>query len=149
MAALRRTSPLAAALLATACVTGDYNKNRTFQRPPYGAYEDLVVGVTNVGHAIDALGAPVSVIEVGRGLALSWGWLETTEWNVAATVPIGDANGRLQFEDTDLKIPGIVLFFDEDWRLTTKREGFLSDLLPNQQPPRDVDDDLTEPDPEP
>jgi hypothetical protein len=142
-----RVTLLVAAVLSASCVTGDYDKVRTFQAPPAGSYDDLVIGVTDVGQAMDALGAPVQVIEIGRGLALAWGWLETTEWNVAAAIPLGDANGRLSFTDTDEKVPGVVLFFDDAWRLTAKRRGFLAELLPESRPPRDVDDDLTDPEP--
>ena len=98
--------------------------------------------MTNVDHALHELGAPLQVIEVGRGMALAWGWQETTDWNVAGTVPLGDVQGRVTYADTRLAIPGIVLFFDEDWRLIAKREGFLATLLREDYLPRDVEDEL-------
>lgn len=143
MATLRGLAAGAASCLLASCVTGDYDQLRTFQPPPNGSFDDLVVGITNLDHALHVLGAPVDVIEVGEGSALAWGWQETTDWNVAVSVPIGEVQGRVTYTDSSLQIPGIVLFFDRDWRLVAKREGFLGELLPERRVPRDIDDDLS------
>ena len=135
-----------ACLLAASCVTGGYGTVRTYQPPRIGSYGDLVVGVTNVDQAIATLGAPLDVIEIGRGLALTWGWQEARGWNVAVSAPIGDVNGSVSYANNKKQFPGIVLFFDEDWRLVLKRKGFLANLVPTRRPPRDVDDDLSKDD---
>lgn len=121
---------------------GDYNRSKVFQEPLVESIEALAPGVTDVGAALDSLGAPVFVIEVGLGLALAWGWQDMTNWNVEVSGPIGDAQGSFSFTSTDTTTRGVVLFFDEDWTLTDVRRGFLSQLLPRDPRPRDVDDDL-------
>ena len=133
-----------ACLLAASCVTGGYGTVRTYQAPRLGSYDDLVVGITNVDQAIATLGAPLQVIEIGRGLALTWGWQQARGWDVSLTAPIGDVSGSVSYANNKQQFPGIVLFFDKDWRLVHKREGYLADLVPTRRPPRDVDDDLSE-----
>ncbi|MEM9378647.1 MAG: hypothetical protein AAGB93_01770 [Planctomycetota bacterium] len=144
-----RSILLLLAFVAASCVSGDYGKVRSFQPPPDGAFEALVVGESSVDDAVASLGAPLQVIEVGRGLALSWGWQKEVGWEVQVSAPIGDVQGSVSYADTVNKLPGIVLFFDPEWTLLLKRRGFLGDLLPNRQPPRDVDDDLLDADPTP
>lgn len=135
---------LGAALLPS-CVDGDYNRSRIFQEPIAAAVDALTVGTSDVGAAVEGLGAPLLVIEVGLGLALAWGWQDVTNWNVEVSGPIGDVQGSLSYTSESSTIQGLVLFFDEGWRLTAVRRGFLSDLVPNRQPSRDVDLDLSNP----
>ena len=142
-----RSVVLLAAVLAASCVSGDYGKVRTFRPPPDGAFEARVVGETCGDDAVSALGAPLQVIEVGRGLALSWGWQKERGWELQVSAPIGDVQGSISYADTVNKLPGVVLFFGPDWTLLLKRRGFLGDLLPNRQPPRDVDDELLDDEP--
>ncbi len=138
---------LGAALLSlpalVGCVDGDYNKFRIFQEPLMEAVDSLQPGVTDLSTALDQLGAPLFVVEVGLGMSLAWGWQNTTNWNIEVSVPVGDAAGNLQYVDTTAKTQGLVLFFDESWTLTSVQRGFLADLVPKRQRPRDVDDDLT------
>mgnify|MGYP000536392511 CR=1 FL=1 len=83
----------------------------------------------------------LQVIELGAGAALAWGWKESTDWNVTGSASIGSVRGRLQFADAALQFPGVVLFFDGEWTLVAKEEGFLSELLLRPQLPRFVEDD--------
>lgn len=129
-------------LLLAACVDGDYNKFRIFQAPLMESVESLRPGETDLASALDVLGAPVFVVEVGLGMALAWGWQATTAWNVEVSGPIGDAQGQFQFSSTDEKTEGLVLFFDPSWKLVSVQTGHLADLVPKQQRPRDVEDDL-------
>ena len=82
---------LAAALLGAACVDGDYNRSRVFQEPLPARVDALAVGTSDVSDALEQLGAPVHVIEVGLGLALAWGWSDVTDWNIEVSAPLGDA----------------------------------------------------------
>ena len=68
-------------------------------------------------------------------------------WDLAVSAPIGDVNGSVSYANNKKQFPGIVLFFDEDWRLVLKRKGYLANLVPTRRPPRDVDDDLSKDDP--
>ncbi len=138
----RAALSLLALPFAASCVDGDYNRARVYKEPPFEAVEALTPGETDLGTALDSLGAPVFVIEIGLGLALAWGWQDTTDWNIEVSAPIGDAQGNLSFTSTDTTTRGLVLFFNEDWKLTSIRRGFLSELLPKKPLPRDVEDDL-------
>ncbi len=100
------------------CVEGDYNRYRVFQPPMVDAVRALQPGETELQEALDGLGAPLFVVEVGFGMALAWGWQATTNWNVEVTVPVGDARGNVRFTNTDQKTRGLVLFFDPACLLT-------------------------------
>lgn len=132
---------LALALLP-GCVEVEYDRARVFQEPPPERVDALVVGESDVGQSVAALGAPLHVIEVGLGLALAWGWQDVTGWNVDVSAPLGDAQGNFSYTSSASRTRGVVLFFGPDWRLTAVRRGFLAQLLPDRQKPRDVDDDL-------
>ncbi len=127
------------------CVDGDYNKFRIYQEPLVEAVGSLQPGVTTLEAALAQLGAPLFVIEVGLGMSLAWGWQNTTDWNIEVSVPVGEASGNFKYTDTNAQIQGLVLFFDETWTLTSVQEGYLADLVPKRQRPRDVDDDLQGP----
>lgn len=138
-------APLGALLalaLLPACVEVEYDRARVFQEPPPERVEALVVGESDVGQSVQALGAPLLVVEVGLGLALAWGWQDVTGWNVDVSAPVGDAQGNFSYTSTASRTRGLVLFFGPDWRLTAVRRGFLAELVPDRQKPRDVDDDL-------
>jgi len=115
---------LAAALLGAACVDGDYNRSRVFQEPLSERVDALAVGTSDVSDALEQLGAPVHVIEV--------------------SAPLGEAQGNFRFTSTDTTTEGLVLFFGPDWRLTALRRGYLGELLPRRQLPRDVEDELVD-----
>ena len=133
------------AFLTSSCLSADYGQIRVFQPPVEEQVEALEPGVSNLGDALARLGAPLRVTEVGRGLALAWGWERTSDWNVQASAPIGDAQGQVSYASANLQTPGLVLFFDETWTLERIRRGYLLDLLPRKQRPRDVEDELTVP----
>ena len=133
---------LGASLLTCGCVDGDYNRSRVFQPPLEAAVESLVPGTTQLEGALASLGAPLRVIEVGRGMALAWGWEDTTNWNVEVSAPLGDAQGNFSFTSTSATTRGLVLFFDEHESLTSVQRGYLSELVPARQRPRDVEDEL-------
>ena len=116
-----------------------------FQAPTDEQIEALEPGVSGVDDALARLGAPVYVTEVGLGLALAWGWERTSDWNVQVSAPVGDAQGQVSYASASLETRGLVLFFDEAWTLRSVQRGFLSELLPRKQRPRDVEDELTEP----
>jgi len=133
----------------TGCVDGDYNKLRVFQEPLVESVDALRVGETDLGATLESLGAPVFVIEVGLGMAIAWGWQSTTDWNIEVSGPFGDAQGQFQYSSTDERTEGLVLFFDASWTLSSIRRGYLADLLPKRQRPRDVEDDLLDDDGQP
>ncbi|QDV08920.1 hypothetical protein Poly30_44750 [Planctomycetes bacterium Poly30] len=125
----------------TGCAQGAYSQFRVFQEPLEAAVAGLRPGESDLTETLDALGAPVFVVEVGLGMALAWGWQATTDWNVQVTGP-GNARGRFQYASSDERTEGLVLFFDPAWTLTSLQSGHLVDLLPKSRRPRDIYDDL-------
>ena len=144
MSRAHTAAALAAALLGAACVDGDYNRSRVFQEPLAERVDALAVGTSDVSDALEQLGAPVHVVEVGLGLALAWGWSDVTDWNIEISGPVGDAQGNFRFTSTEKTTEGLVLFFGPDWQLTALRRGYLGELLPQRQLPRDVEDELVD-----
>lgn len=124
---------LAAALaaLAAGCLQGDYNRDRIHQSLWADDVASLRVGVDDLTAVLGRLGAPLHVRELGEGVALAYGWLDATNWNVEAQVPVGDG-GSFQFTyaDTDLRLPGLVVFLDGQLVVTRVERGLLRDLLP-------------------
>ena len=137
MSRAHTAAALAAALLGAACVDGDYNRSRVFQEPLAERVDALAVGTSDVSDALEQLGAPVHVVEVGLGLALAWGWSDVTDWNI-------EAQGNFRFTSAEKTTEGLVLFFGPDWQLTALRRGYLGELLPQRQLPRDVEDELVD-----
>lgn len=134
----------AAALPALmSCVAGDYGQYRVFQEPSLASVQSLDPGTTDLTSTLEALGAPVHVIELGDRTMLAWGWQSSVDWNVDVSAPLGDAQGSFRFASLDEKTEGLVLVFDAAWVLQKVRRGHLVNLLPKGPRPRDVDLDLT------
>jgi hypothetical protein len=130
---MRRVLLLGAALAAPACVRGSYTRIRTFQAPDDAALASLRPGASELGACLAALGAPLIVREDDDGAVLAWGWEQYTNWAATVSVPIDDQSLSFTYSDTDLRLHGVVGFFDDEWRLTQLREGQLRELLPERR----------------
>lgn len=132
----------AAALLAlgAGCVQGDFNVDRVHQSVPTAASDALQPGTARLDDVLLHLGAPLFVVELDRGIALAYGWLDQNAWNVEVELPVGDAAVQFRYADTDLTLPGLVVFLDEDDVVIRQSRGLLRDLLPERPRPRLVDD---------
>lgn len=124
----------------SSCLSGEYDQFRTYQPPPAQQVEALVVGQSDLGDAVERLGAPIFVIETGEGVTLAYGWRNAQRWNVTLSAPIRDVDANFSFTSRDANTPGLVLFFDADWTLTRMESGHLGPLLPKAQRPQLVEE---------
>ena len=118
-------------VVAPGCVT--WPKWRQHREVDDAAREALVPGETTLESALAGLGAPLVVRENGDGAVLAWGWAEERQWSARVDVPISEVDVSFAYQDTDLGLEGLVLFFDAGWRLTHAREGALAEVLPPAQ----------------
>ncbi len=84
----------------------------------------------SLDECLEQLGAPLYLWEYRKtGIALAWGSLSRRDLGLSVSVPISDqASGSINYNHIDNDIQGVVLVFDEDYRLRWIRRGFLSDL---------------------
>lgn len=138
-----RALPLAAAaLLVAGCV--QLNWTRVSRDRPVTDVALLVVGETDLAHCLARYGAPLWVLETddGRGAALAYGWTEETAWGLRFSIPLSDyASADFDYDLSEERTRGVVLFFDEAWTLKGWRQGLLEDLTAGlrRRRPADLD----------
>lgn len=142
---MERLTALAAALLALAasgCLRVTWRRESFHEPLPREAIESLRPG-DDLARCLDALGAPLFVLEhKGEGLALAYGWRLDDRKGVRISAPmVRRLDASFDYQDRSSDLPGIVLFFDADWRLERVQRGFLRDLLPRSPRPTPVDDE--------
>lgn len=118
---------LAGLPLLTGCLDVDFARVVQLREPAVDP-DTFVVGRTEMQEALDALGAPLLVYEVGLDVALVWGWYRGSSWGVQVSVPVGDESGSVSYQDTDARVRGLLLLFDRDLVLVSARTGILRDL---------------------
>ena len=143
--AVTRAGPACALLaLSAGCLQGDYNVDRIHQLVAPIHVETLRPGEARLEDVLALLGAPLYVVELDRGIALAFGWLDQSDWNIEAVLPVGDASMQFSYASADLQLPGLVVFLDEHYVVTRLDSGLLSNLLPERARPRLVEDDESE-----
>lgn len=137
----RTLAGLALALLCASCVTYDYDRFRRYEESPPEAYAALVPGESDLTDVLDALGAPVSVWEPRPGsLALVWTWVDRTIWGFSASAPMSDVvDASFSWRDTNEDDEGLLLVFDEEWRLESIARGLVGEVLRDMRRPRLVE----------
>lgn len=121
---------LLSAALCSSCISGNWNRESRYTPPNVAAFEALEPGVHTLAACLDELGAPLWAWEAADGQsALAWGWLATGDIGFRVSVPVTDStSGTFTFNNIDQDMQGLVLFFDEDWKLMATRRGLLRDL---------------------
>lgn len=116
--------------LLPGCLSCGWRRATSFSPPPRDAIAALVPGRSTLADCLELLGAPLHVWEhKGEGAALAWGWAESSGWGLSLSVPVyRQASASLSWDDLDARMNGLVLVFDEDWKLDLVREGYLRDL---------------------
>lgn len=135
-----RALALTLAALGGGCLQGDLNRDRVLQPLAESDVAGLRPQEDDLAVVLARLGAPLYVRELGDGIALAYGWLDTTNWNLEAQVPVGDA-GSFQFtyNSTREALPGVVVFLDANLRVVRIERGLLRNLVPAAVTPRDLD----------
>jgi len=138
---VRRAGPSCALLaLCAGCLQGDYNEDRIHQVVSAVHVASLRPGEARLADVLALLGAPLYVVELDNGVALAFGWLDQSDWNVEAVVPVGDASMQFSYASADLQIPGLVVFLDAAYVVMRLDRGLLGDLLPQRARPKLVED---------
>ncbi len=138
-------SLLAVALGAASCVRVSWISSDRQTPVPDAQIAGLAPGETSLEAALGQLGAPLFVWEAdSKSYGLAFGWDEGLDWGVNVSVPVAkEFSASLDYEDTNLQLEGLVLFFDRDNRLLRIDRGLLSDLVPvREQRPADLPDQL-------
>jgi hypothetical protein len=127
------------ALVLPGCLTVTWSAEAQLAEPPRAARSALQPGESDLGQALAALGAPLFVWEEpDGGAALAWGWLAREDVGLALSLPLSrDLAASFSYADVDRDLHGLVLSFDEGWRLVRSSEGFLGDLVPARRRPAD------------
>ena len=133
-----RLAALLLLVLLPGCLSGSWRRETRHEPPPRGALRSLVVGESDLGDALEVLGAPLWVWEApADGMAVAYGWLERRGFSLNLSVPVTrDLNASFDYDDVDDDMKGCVLFFDAEHRLVEKRRGWLRDLTVESRRPR-------------
>ena len=84
----------------------------------------------NLEACLETLGAPLKAWQVGDGYALSWAWYDAEEWSYRLEFPLTQTfNASLDYSTIDRETQGLLLLFDSADRLVMLKEGFLRDLM--------------------
>lgn len=134
--------------LATGCVTFAWNRDQRYAPVPPAVLGHFVPGRTGLDECLAALGAPLWVwenAEDGRASqVLAYGWFDERDRGLRVSVPVyRELSVSYDYAQIDERMRGLVLFFDQDWKLTAWREGLLHDLTQElrRPPPAFVADD--------
>ena len=92
--------------------------------------ESLSAGGGDLSECLEALGAPLNVWQVGDGYALSWAWYDAEELSYRIQVPMTQTfNASLDYSTIARETQGLLLLFDRSDKLVVVKEGFLRDLM--------------------
>jgi hypothetical protein len=136
---VRALAPLAAGLLA-GCLQLSISRDSRDAPVPAAALAELQPGTSDLGACLALLGAPLWVQEHevagGSGALLAYGWRDERDLGLRFSVPVSrGVSASLDYDRSDRRTRGLVLFFDPDWRLTAFRTGLLLDLTRERRPP--------------
>ena len=120
-------------VLMTGCFSLSWRRELRFEPPAAGVIESLQMGKTDLQQSLQRLGAPLWVLEYpapnGQGSALAYGWFENQDRGFRISAPTNrTVSPSFSYEQIDERMQGLVLFFDEDWKLQFWRRGLLRDL---------------------
>jgi hypothetical protein len=144
---LSHGAPFLAAWLCAGCVQFSWSRESRHAPVPAEAVARLAPRTTELGDCLAAFGAPLWAwehVEGGRpGAALAYGWSDERSLGLRVTVNVyRGVSASVDYDQVDQRMRGLVLFFDQDWRLTSWREGLLLDLTREaRRPPAAVDDE--------
>jgi hypothetical protein len=133
--------------LGSACVSISWQRESRHHPIPRAAVAGLVPGESDLGRCLELFGAPLWVwehVEDGRqAAALAYGWSDERDFGLRLSVPVTEYySASLDYDQIDAHMRGLVLFFDEGWKLTSWRTGLLRDLTREaRRPPAALEED--------
>lgn len=125
-----RLAAVALLPLLGSCVSFTYERHVVFEPVPDAAVGTLVIGESDVGTALERLGAPIYVWEgVDGAVVLGYGFENQREIGINVSVPLIDnGNASFDYDDVAKRLEGYILVFDRDLKLHIVRKGLLRDL---------------------
>jgi hypothetical protein len=116
--------------LLSGCVSFNYGRHTLFEAVWPDAVEQLEIGTSDIGRALELLGAPLYVWEgVGDSIVLAYGAENRKETGFALSVPMFEqASASFNYDDVSSRLEGYVLVFDSDLKLEIVRAGLLREL---------------------
>ena len=129
------------ALLSASCLSGNWNRSIYQQPISVEVIEELPVG-TSLQGCLDVLGAPTLVREHRvHGLLLAWAWGKDRTLGASLSIPVYRSMGfSLGINDRRVRPRGVVLWFDEEWKLERRDTGWLEAFVSDGQVPASVED---------
>ncbi len=127
-----RTVGLALALCVSSCLSARLAHNHEFEEPR--ADGRLRPGSTGLEQCLAELGAPLLVREHLDGALLAWGWSDERAFGLNLSLPLDNFySANLSYARSIDGLRGLVLFFDDAWRLKQMRRGYLAEILPDER----------------
>ncbi len=119
--------------LLLGCVQVSWERESRFDPIELDALQQLEPGKSELGDCLRLFGAPLWVWEQpagkGTGAVLAYGWFHGRDLGLRFSVPVSDYySASLDYEGIDQRMRGLVLFFGQDWKLSSWRTGLLRDL---------------------
>ena len=124
--------------LCASCVSFTWERESRNSPISQASIARLESGRFGLDECLAELGAPLWVwedVEDGRpAAALAYGWFDERDFGLRVSVPVTEnTSASFDYDQIDSRMKGVVLFFDEDWRLTHLRKGLLRDLTREQR----------------
>lgn len=138
---MKRLLSLAALVLFTSCLSGNWNRTIVQKPLPQEALDGLPQQGINLARCLALLGSPTFVAEYRvHGVVVAWGWQNDRSFGAQVTGPTQETSAlRISYDDVRLRQQGVVLWFDDEWMLTAWRSGYLRDLV-GTRPPATIED---------
>ena len=123
-------------LLLFACGCGSFTYSRVnFNQPRSDAQIESLNEGDDLGRCLDVLGAPDRVWPTGHGMAMVYTWRHEVGWGVRASTAINSLPISFTYSQDKNKLHGVVLHFDDGYKLDYIERGFVSKLtgIPNKR----------------
>lgn len=116
----------------SSCVRLRWNHENRFEPLPSDSWAGLEPGESDLGDALESLGAPLYVWEqTSDSFAVAYGWFNGRVAGGTVSVPLTEyASASFSYDNGAEKLYGLVLTFDRNERLMVLREGYLRDIAP-------------------
>jgi len=130
----------ATAVSTTGCIRFSYSWVSRYEPVPQeqidGLGGKLAAGEVRLQACLDELGAPVLVWNTPAGFAIAYGWQNQGAWNIHVGYTWQFIfRAHFDYSSASDELQGVVLWFDDRYRLLTVERGRLSDFVQRTQPP--------------
>jgi len=123
-------------LLLLACGCGSFTYSRVnFNQPRSDEQIESLNEGDDLGRCLDVLGAPDRVWPTGHGMAMVYTWLHEFGWGARVNTSISYFPVSFNYAQDKSKLHGVVLHFDDNYKLDYVERGFVSKLtgIPNKR----------------